>query len=483
MNYIIQKVVSSTSSAQLDFFEEFLKNKNHSLPLKLIKTIRKNKDDSSLFYASKIYGNKNEDTLKRLNQLAHHTFKLSAYLIQHFPNFLYDSLTQIDNLLFENKRQEVINKIKIVIEVGEKIEDYGFLVKLHDLVNQHFPTHSKTFSKTCFYDHVTNYNTLLTLIQKQDELVKHAINSSIQKKIKPNELVYFKSFFTNKSQSVQLIAKQSYLNVLSCFNHKEFYEKSTLELIKSTARELEKHPYLLITKYKDKILSLDYMLLKYTRLEMDEKEVNAACSKIISKWGTTTSTDANINAALFIAISIQGSYLLTNYYFNKITDPVIAKISETSELCNSLLNNVDWEKEGYLKHINLCNIYALFLILAGQQTKAIKLIEKILHEYQQKSFKKLYDGLFVALIMAYIMAKDYQGAINTYNRYKKITKEEVGILENDLVIRALYYISQIKEQQKPQYQNKLNAVMSELKKDSKLLKNYHLVKRVQSTLL
>ncbi|MDQ3190865.1 MAG: hypothetical protein M3Q58_04660 [Bacteroidota bacterium] len=483
MSFIIQKIVSLASPSQLDFFEDFLKIRNNSLPLELIRTIRKHGNRASSFYAKQVYNSEDSDTLKRLNQLAHHTFKLSSCLIQHYPNFLYGTLHKVDELLLENKKEEALEKIKTASEVAEKTEDYGFSIKLYELSNQHFPHYSKTFNKTFLSDQLFAYNTLHIIIQKQDELISFTSNSDSSKKINQKDLVYFRSFFDSKSKSVQLIAKQSYLNVLSCFNHKQFYEKTTLDLIKTTLRELENHPYLLITKHKEKMMSLDYMLLKYTRLELEDKEVHLACSKIISKWRTSYPAENTINAGLFIAISIQGSYLITNYYYNKIDNALIQNISETSEMCNSLLKKVNWEKEGYLKHINFCNVYSLYLILSGEESKAIKLIEKMLHEYQQKSFKKLYDGLFVVLMMAYFQSKDYEGTINTYNRYKKITKDEPEILENDLVIKSLYYIVQLKEQEKLQYQNKLNGVLSELKNDPKLINNFHLVKRVQAALL
>ena len=225
-------------------------------------------------------------------------------------------------------------------------------------------------------------------------------------------------------------------------------------------------------------MTLDYMYLKHTRLVLDEKEMNAACSKIIRKWRTVYSTENRIDTGLFLALSIQGSYLITNYYYHKINSTLTQNINETVDLCESLLHKIDWDKEGFLKHINFCNVYAIFLILSNQDKKAIKLIESMLHQYQQKSFKKLYDGLFVILIMGYLKTKQFDEVVATYSRYKKLTKDEISIVENDLIIKSMYYVSQLKIQKKKQFQQKLDSVIAELKNDVKLKNNLLLVERI-----
>jgi phosphopantothenate synthetase len=71
----------------------------------------------------------------------------------------------------------------------------------------------------------------------------------------------------------------------------------------------------------------------------------------------------------------------------------------------------------------------------------------------------------------------------TYSRYKKLIKDDVTIIENDLIIRALYYIAQQKTQGKKQYQQKLDNVISELRKDVKLKNNLLLVERTIKTVM
>jgi hypothetical protein len=476
MGFLIEKIVSIVNSKQLDLFENYLNSRSHTLPLLLVKTIRKFPQQDSAFYSEKIYQNNQPDSLKNLNQLAHHTFKLSSFLSQHFPNYLLDSLKIIDLQLFENKKSEALDLLKTSIEVAEKIEDYTALAIFYEIANQHFYSFSKTLPKNHLLETQAIQDNLILILATQDNLIRSNETVSAKKNIQ-KELTYLKSFFNSKIKSIQLLAKQSYLMLLSHFNHPDFYKKETLNLIKSTLKEIETHPYLIIVKHKEKMMSLDYMYLKHTRLVLDEKEINSACSKIINKWRTHYVTENTIDTGLFLALSVQGSFLITNYYYHKIPSNINKNINETVDLCESLLHKIDWEKEGFLKHLNFCNVYALFLILSNQELKAIKLIESILHQYQQKSFKKLYDGLFVILIMAYLKANLFDEVATTYSRYKKLIKDDVTIIENDLIIRALYYIAQQKTQGKKQYQQKLDNVLTELKKDATLKDNLMLVER------
>ena len=477
MGFLIEKIVTLADSNQLDFFENYLSVRNHSLPLLLVKTIRKYPKENAAFYSKKIYQNSQSEALKNLNQLAHHTFKLSSFFSQHFPNYLFNQLNKIDLLLFENKKQEALELLKTSIEVAQKVEDFNALSVFCEMANQHFYGFSKTLPKNHLQETYKTEETLLLILATQDNLVRSNETVSAKKNIQ-KELAFLKSFFNSKTKSIQLLAKQSYLQLLSHFNHPDFYKKETLNLIKNTLKEIETHPYLMIVKHKEKMMSLDYMYLKHTRLVLDEKEINSACSKIITKWRTHYVAENTIDTGLFLALSVQGSFLITNYYYHKIPSNLNKSINETIDLCESLLHKIDWDKEGFLKHLNFCNVYALFLILSNQDKKAIKLIESILHQYQQKSFKKLYDGLFVILIMAYLKANLFDEVAITYSRYKKLIKDDVTIIENDLIIRALYYIAQQKTQGKKQYQQKLDNVISELRKDARLKNNLLLVERI-----
>lgn len=90
----------------------------------------------------------------------------------------------------------------------------------------------------------------------------------------------------------------------------------------------------------------------------------------------------------------------------------------------------------------------------------------------------MYDGLFVVLLMAHFQAKSFDEVVENYSRYKKLTKNFVSMEENDLVIKAIYYIAQLKIAPKNQYEKKLDNVLQTLKSNPHLNNNLLLVERV-----
>jgi hypothetical protein len=85
--------------------------------------------------------------------------------------------------------------------------------------------------------------------------------------------------------------------------------------------------------------------------------------------------------------------------------------------------------------------------------------------------------------MAYFQAKKYDEVVDTFNRYKKVTKGEVSVQENDLVIKGLYYIAQLKLKNSKQYAAKLSTIIEELSANELLINNLKLIERVKTSIL
>lgn len=477
MELLIQKICSCCSNEILDLFYQYLTKNNQNLSADLIDCIREKPSDSAKNYSIIIYHDESKESFKKLNQLAHHTIKLFSFVSQNFPSFLWKNIQDIEWLIFKNDNSLLHKKIKYLKEVAEKFEDYNLLIHLDKIIKQQ----NLPLNVSVKNEYLNYFNSIEQLIEIQNRIIKE--NSNAKNQIDSNELEEISKHFNSKSKSVEIIAKQSYLNVLSSCNHTSFYEVSTLKLIKDTIKETEKYGYLMIAQHTEKLMSLDYMYVKHTRLTLDEKEMNKACSSIIKKWQNHFSTNGKLDVGLTMAISIKGSYYITNYFYNTIPKKITQEIKEVSSMVEQLLKEIDWKHEGYLKYINLCNVQSLYFILEDKCDNAIKLIEKTLHEFQQKQFNKLYDGIFVILIMAYFKNNQFEGVVETYNRFKKITKGEVSVKENELVIKALYYIAQLKLKESKQYENKLNKVIKELKENELMKNNLQLVERVQKAIL
>lgn len=483
MDILIQKFCACCTLDQLKLFEKYLQGKKHELPFHLIKSFRKHPNESISFYSKTIYGNSSKESLKKLNQLSSHSLKLFSFITKNFPTFLWQNFSTLEWLLINQKNREAKVLINLIYDVADKVEDYHSIIQLIHIVKQHYSSDNKLLrgiNKDKLIKSCINY-----LQQLEDIIVLHddIINKCIQSKysIKSSDLEFFKKQFNSKSKSIQILAKQSYLNILSSSNDKSFFSNHNKKIINSTINQNENNSYLLIAQHKEKLMSLDYMQVKQTYLVLDEKEINKTCSRIISKWQNIYSDESVLDKGVTLALSIKGSYYITNYYYKKISQKIAFEIDNIVALCQNLLEKINWEKEGYLRYINFCNIFSIYLILANQEENAIKLLEKALHEYQQKSFKKTYDEIFVILIMAYYQASDFDNVIDSYHRYKKLTKTHVSIFENDLTIKAIYYMAQIKDNNRKQYHNKLNNVLKELEKDSKMKSNLLLINRIKKS--
>ncbi|PKP47506.1 MAG: hypothetical protein CVT95_05570 [Bacteroidetes bacterium HGW-Bacteroidetes-12] len=480
MEFLIQKIASCCSTQQLDLFEAYLAAKNQLLSKKLIHHLKTTPYQNIDFYCKAVYENASKETLKKFNQLNHHTLNYFSFISQHFPSFLTQNISKIEWIIYHDKQDEAIEKLKLLVEVAKKFEDYGLLIHLFEITQQNkllSTTIGKQLNLESNKEHLTLFSELRILLQKQDELTSTTLIEE-QKVLNPKDLDFFKNHFNSSSLSIQIIARQSYLNLLSNYNHKSFYDKNILELIEYTKKLAEKHAYLIIAQHREKLMSLDYMLVKHTRLTLGEKEINKTCSSIINKWQKFYHANNQLDSGLMLALSIKGSFFITDYYCKPLNDKLQQEVKEIISLFEELSNKLDWEKVNYLKYINFYNVYAMFLILDNQEKTSIKLIEKVLHEYQQKTFKKMYDGLFVVLLMAHFQDKSFDEVVENYSRYKKLTKNFVSMEENDLVIKAIYYIAQLKIAPKNQYENKLNQVLNALKNNPHLNNNLLLVERV-----
>ncbi len=483
MDFLLQKICSFCSSNQLVMFERYLSDKKQNLSAKLIESLRKAPDKDIQYYCKVVYGNSNKDNQKKFNQLNHHTLQYFSFISQYFPSFLINGLNEIDTLLFKEDYDEIIIKINALYDVALKLEDFNTLISLCDRVEQYAyiaKNLSKKLNTSKKQDFIEASYVLENLLNQQTKLAKDS--SSKKSELTKNDYNLFKTHFNSNYTSIKIIAKQSFLNIKSVFNEPSFYDKEILLLIKETKTLIDKHPYLLIARHREKLMSLDYMLVKHTRLTLSEKELKKNCNAIINRWQKFYHTNNQWDSGLMLALSIKGSYYITDYFAKPLSDKLEKELKEILHLLNDLENTVDWEKTNYLKLINFFNVKAMFLVLLNGERESIKIIERIFHNYQQKPFKTMYDGLFVVLMMAYYQAKDYDGVIESFSRYKKLSKSYVSVVENDLVIKAIYYCAQLHIKNKKQYTDKLNLVIKKLSKMDHMKSNLSLIKRIKQSI-
>ena len=136
MELLIQKICACSPKDLIVLFHEYLTKNKHNLSAQLIKLIQENPNENILFYVKSIYKNESKESIKKLNQLAHHTLKLFSFISQKFPSFLWHNIQELEWLIFKNEKEIISEKIKILKEVADKFENYQLLIQLSRIVKQ-----------------------------------------------------------------------------------------------------------------------------------------------------------------------------------------------------------------------------------------------------------------------------------------------------------------------------------------------------------
>lgn len=234
IDFLLQKICSFCQPYQLKLLVKYLSDKNQNLSAKLILSIINNPKKDILFYCNSVYGNDDKEQLKKFNQLNHHTLQYFSFISQYFPSFLCSGLDKIDSLLFKEDYDEAINKINVLHDVALKFEDFNTLINLCDRAEQYTYV-SKSLpkklnsSKKEEYIEAYYFYLLESLLNKQTKLTKDS--ASKKRALTEQGLSFFKTHFKSNFTSIQIIAKQSFLNVKSVFNEPSFYDRKVLTLI------------------------------------------------------------------------------------------------------------------------------------------------------------------------------------------------------------------------------------------------------------
>ncbi len=91
--------------------------------------------------------------------------------------------------------------------------------------------------------------------------------------------------------------------------------------------------------------------------------------------------------------------------------------------------------------------------------KSVELLEDTLISYQQISFQKFLDAIFVSLIIGYFTLEKLDEVMDTFKRYRKLTHDITPNEENDITICAFYYATQWIKSRKKQYADKLEHTL------------------------
>lgn len=473
---LIEKVVKLLDDFHFGIFREYLKNLSTRsyYPLAMIDVLSRDlaveQDTEKLFKS--IYGESpsGEKDLNKLWQLSHYTFKLTGYLARNYPNYLQHNITRIQHLVNQGKLDKASLLADMTLDVSEKIEDYDTSVKVLRFIAQReafFESHKEAVA------HYEQIGALLRLRQDLNEISLFVYgqlkDKGKEKSANVSEMLEFLQQYRNsKSQAVQLMTRLNISYLLYLYRDPGFYTEENFRELKDIEDTLNKNEYIIFPHLHNLRPKLSFLKLNYSARKLDTEKVLEEASAIMDQSDEDLFWNSFINQPEINSISIQTSYLVSNFFTSYRPDHLDLLPQEKKELihflktrCKSLLDNKHLRENYMVRYINLTTIYSGLLLLGTTKEieESYEVLENLLIFYQQVPFHAYIDPIYTNMIMAGFCLKDFEKVERSYRRYKKSTTGKVVYQENDLALHGFYYASKWLETQRDQYVKKLAAII------------------------
>lgn len=471
----IQKVVVLLDEFHLGEFRKYLEANKAELPLKLVdaaKSLGWDEDDSDLLCKA-IYSKAGVQEKKKFFQLAHHTFKLTGYLSRNYPSYLLHNISQIERFVNHGRLREANQLAEILLDVAEKIEDFTTARAVLQFFAQHAYMREKKTEAIRFLER----NAWVIESEKALNEIYLYLRTNLHFKDKSapslaeteRHLAWFEKFRESESFAVRVMARYAHCYTLHFLNDDRFYTQATLDELNNVSEELEKSPYVIFSFSDDVELNIDYLKLKLLVSWLKPEELQKEAAVLLKKRETPRFWRNYLNTAQIAFISIQASVLVSRYGFGyrkgwneNLPDEIREQIQAYRKASEDILSQYNWGEENlHVRYINMSNLYCCFLLLGTKEDirQVTITMEALLFNYQQVAFHRMYDQIFATIIMAYFMLEEYVKVQECYKRYEKLTANNTKLPENDMTIKAYYYVSQWLQSGRKQYQEKLNNLL------------------------
>lgn len=474
----IEKVVKLLDDFHFGIFREHLKNLSTRsyYPLALIDVLSRDlaivQDKEKLFKS--IYGEapEGEKDLNKLWQLSHYTFKLTGYLARNYPDYLQHNITRIQHMVNQGKLDSATRLAEITLDISEKIEDYDTSIKVLRFIAQReafFESHKEASG------HYEKIGELLGLRQDLNEISLFVYgqlkDKGKEKAANVTEMQEFlQQFRSSKSQAVQLMARLNSCYLLYLSRDPGFYTPDSFRELQDIEDTLNKNDYLIFPHLHNLRPKLSFLKLNYSARQLDTEKVLEEASAIMEHSDEDLFWNSFINQPEINSISIQTSYLVSNFFTSYRDDHLELLPQEKKDLihflknrCKSLLDNKKLQENYMVRYINLTTIYAGLLMLGTRKEieESFEVLENLLLFYQQVPFHAYIDPIYTNMIMAGFCLKDFEKVERSYRRYKKSTTGKVVYQENDLALHGFYFASKWLETKRDQYVKKLAAIIGQ----------------------
>lgn len=472
---IIQKFISVLSDFHYHWFVEYLEKHKAQLPARLAQAIRARlpEFDSHDDLCIKVYGTCTEADRKKFNQLSAHTFKLSAGLAYNYPDYLAAHIVTVEKLVNTGKPLEAIDAVKFMLDIAERIDDFRTQVWCLRFLDADASQNQDLASGI-------RYGKRIKAVLEKEMLyaeLQHVLRVDNSDEGAPENpeayearKTFYSQYFSNTSVAISTLAHYGYVAWVFKYNPAYLSKPEDMAVLDELEAKLQQYPYVVFPFMTNMVGNTGYIRLSASSRQLSDKERARIFQELDDYYQEVHFTGDYVKQGQLYLIAIECSYLISTLYpylQNKDYHTVIKTeqvkwINRKLEALSEMLKLEGKRKGNGPFSANVRMLYgALYIIKGGEQNirKGIDELEALLVLYQQLSLKNSTDGIFMTLIIAYFAIGDYEKCLNVYKRFNKVKKNKNIYEGNDEKISAYYYVAQWVLNQRPQYKEKLKALL------------------------
>jgi hypothetical protein len=467
----IQKVVKLMSPFHKAEFCAHLQEVRASIPLRLIEAIDANLLESTSADAlcQQVYGKADVQTRKSFNQLASHTFRLTAYLSRNYPSYLVHNIGRIEALIAEGRSLEANILAEILLDIAEKIEDFHSQVAVLRFYSQQAllqQSHAEVLRYTQRIDEVLEQDLRVNRVYLY---LRSHFNISVKDDSVLNSLDqhfrHFEQFSNDPCVKVRLVARFAYFYLMYYYRPTEYLTDKVQQEVQSYDEDLNRHGVVVLPFMEDIFSKIQFYKLNLSTTDLSSKEGKAEYQKLLTHNKHLKFWQNYVNIPELYGITIKSTYYLSRYHsINHRSDfrqiiPAEDRmdISRLAARCEELIAKDIWEPDHVNDLIHFRLAWSALLLLGEREDiqRGVDNLEKLMTMYQQITFSESMDSIFVCLMVGYFALDDYRACVDTFKRYVKLAKGRIVNTENDLEIHSYYYVAQWLSSKRQQYLRKM----------------------------
>lgn len=467
----IQKVVKLMSPFHKEEFMNHLREVKASIPLKLVESI----DDSLTQQVSSddlcqmVYGRNDSQTRKSFNQLASHTFRLTAYLSRNYPSYLIHNISRIEEYINSARVKEANILAEILLDIAEKTEDLQTQILVLRFFGQQAHMQKSQSEVVRYTSRIGEIIQMEATFNEISLYLRKNFNISVKDdsvlKSLDNHFGYFRAYHTHECHKIRILSKFANFYLLYYYRPTEYLTERIQQDLEDFDDEISKYGVVVFPFMEDMYSKFMFYKLNLSTTDLSSKEGKNEYQKLLVHNRFLKFWQNYVNIPELYAITIKSTYYLSRYHsinhredFRQVI-PLDDRqdIARLAARCEELVQKDIWEPD----HINDLIHFRLAwsaLLLLGERNdirKGVDNLEKLMTTYQQITFSESMDSIFICLMIGYFAMDDYKTCVDTFKRYIKLSKGRIVNSENDLEIHTYYYVSQWISSERKQYLRKI----------------------------